>query len=237
MLAAADEPIAGGRHKVFGHHDLAVIPQTSTIASHLPRALGVAFAIGRARKLGAAIDWPDDAIVVCSFGDASANHSTADGRDQHRRSVAYQHLPLPLLFVCEDNGLGISVRTPPAGSPRAYGHGPGLRYVQRDGADPAAVFDVAAELADWIRARAAAGVPAPAAPCASAATPAPTSRPRYRSADEIRADYGRDPLARHGPPARGGRAWPRPTSWSRAYERRRATVRRAGRGAARRAAR
>ena len=48
MLALADEPIAGGRHKVFGHPDLAVIPQTSTIASHLPRALGVAFAIGRA---------------------------------------------------------------------------------------------------------------------------------------------------------------------------------------------
>jgi len=38
--AAADEPIAGGRHKVFGRHDLAIIPQTSTIASHLPRALG-----------------------------------------------------------------------------------------------------------------------------------------------------------------------------------------------------
>ena len=48
VLALAGEPIAGGRHKVFGHHDLAVIPQTSTIASHLPRALGVAFAIGRA---------------------------------------------------------------------------------------------------------------------------------------------------------------------------------------------
>jgi 2-oxoisovalerate dehydrogenase E1 component len=26
MAAAADEPIAGGRHKVFGHPDLAVIP-------------------------------------------------------------------------------------------------------------------------------------------------------------------------------------------------------------------
>ena len=51
VVAASDEPIAGGRHKVFGRHDLAIIPQTSTIASHLPRAVGVAFAIGRARKL------------------------------------------------------------------------------------------------------------------------------------------------------------------------------------------
>ena len=54
VAAAIDEPIAGGRHKVFGHHELAVIPQTSTIASHLPRAVGVAIAIDRARKLGVA---------------------------------------------------------------------------------------------------------------------------------------------------------------------------------------
>src|ERR1700726_1133680 len=33
LRGAGDEPIAGGRHKVFGHRDLAVIPQTSTIAS------------------------------------------------------------------------------------------------------------------------------------------------------------------------------------------------------------
>ena len=79
VLALAGEPIAGGRHKVFGHHDLAVIPQTSTIASHLPRALGVAFAIRRARRLGVPSAWPADAIAVCSFGDASANHSTAQG--------------------------------------------------------------------------------------------------------------------------------------------------------------
>ena len=52
LLASADEPIAGGRHKVFGHAGLAVLPQTSTIASHLPRAMGVAFAIGRAGRLG-----------------------------------------------------------------------------------------------------------------------------------------------------------------------------------------
>ncbi len=60
MAAAVEEPIAGGRHKVFGHHDLAVIPQTSTIASHLPRAVGIAFAIERSRELGVASAWPPD---------------------------------------------------------------------------------------------------------------------------------------------------------------------------------
>src|SRR5690242_15049008 len=79
LVAATDEPIAGGRHKVFGRHDLNIIPQTSTIASHLPRAVGVAFSIARTRKLGVACAWPDDAVTVCSFGDASANHSTTVG--------------------------------------------------------------------------------------------------------------------------------------------------------------
>ncbi|HEX3207169.1 MAG TPA: MFS transporter, partial [Propionibacteriaceae bacterium] len=32
LMGLADEPIAGGRHKVFGHPELAVIPQTSTVA-------------------------------------------------------------------------------------------------------------------------------------------------------------------------------------------------------------
>ena len=50
LVAAHDEPIAGGRHKVFGNHALAIIPQTSTIASHLPRAVGIAFSIGLIRR-------------------------------------------------------------------------------------------------------------------------------------------------------------------------------------------
>ena len=113
LVAAADEPIAGGRHKVFGHPRLHIIPQTSTIASHLPRALGLAFALDRTARLGRAAEWPADAIVAASLGDASLNHSTAAGAINTAAYCAYQHLPLPLLMVIEDNGLGISVRTPP----------------------------------------------------------------------------------------------------------------------------
>src|SRR5215469_4823290 len=79
FVAAAAEPIAGGRHKVFGHPELHVIPQTSTIASHLPRAVGLAFSVERAAKLGLDTPWPRDCLVVASFGDASVNHSTAAG--------------------------------------------------------------------------------------------------------------------------------------------------------------
>ncbi len=112
MTAAACEPIAGGRHKVFGHRQLHVIPQTSTIASHLPRAVGLAFALPRAARLGIDPPWPADSIVVTSFGDASVNHSTATGALNTAAYCAYQGLPMPLLAVCEDNGLGISVRSP-----------------------------------------------------------------------------------------------------------------------------
>src|SRR3712207_2109853 len=64
LMALADEPVAGGRHKVFGHPDLAVIPQTSTIASHLPRAVGLALALPRAHRLGVPAPWPRDSVVV-----------------------------------------------------------------------------------------------------------------------------------------------------------------------------
>ena len=112
VAASADEPIAGGRHKVFGRAELAIVPQTSTIASHLPRALGVALGIGRAAKLGVACPWPRDAVTVASFGDASASHSTAIGAINAACHTAYQGIPVPLLLVCEDNGIGISVPTP-----------------------------------------------------------------------------------------------------------------------------
>ena len=79
LTASRDEPITGGRHKVFGNAALNVIPQTSTIASHLPRAVGLAFALHRAPRIGVPTPWPEDAVVVASLGDASINHSTAVG--------------------------------------------------------------------------------------------------------------------------------------------------------------
>ncbi|MFD0691079.1 thiamine pyrophosphate-dependent enzyme [Actinomadura fibrosa] len=152
LVAAADEPIAGGRHKVFGSRPLHVIPQTSTIASHLPRALGVAFAIERAARLGARAPWPRDAVAVCGFGDASANHSTAAGAVNAAVHCGHLGLPMPLLLVCEDNGLGISVRTPPGWIEAAYGSRPGLAYFAADGCDLAGAYAASVRAADWVRA-------------------------------------------------------------------------------------
>ena len=153
VVAAAEEPIAGGRHKVFGRRELAVIPQTSTIASHLPRALGVAVGIGRAAKLGVPCPWPRDAVTVCSFGDASVNHSTLAGTVNAACHTAFQGIPLPLLFVCEDNGLGISVPTPRGWVAAAFQDRPGLTYIDADGADPVASYDAACRAAVMARSR------------------------------------------------------------------------------------
>ncbi|MGI8459780.1 MAG: thiamine pyrophosphate-dependent enzyme [Propionibacteriaceae bacterium] len=151
LMGLADEPIAGGRHKVFGRRDLDIIPQTSTIASHLPRAVGLAIALSRAVRLGVDSGRPSDAIVVCSFGDASANHSTAAGAINTALATAYRGLSVPILFVCEDNGYGISVPTPAGWIERAYGGRRGLSYLTADGADLDAT--VAASAAAVARAR------------------------------------------------------------------------------------
>ncbi len=194
VVAAADEPIAGGRHKVFGRHDLRVIPQTSTIASHLPRAVGVAFAIGRAAKLGLVSPWPSDALAVCSFGDASANHSVTTGAVNTALHCAHQRLPLPLLFVCEDNGLGISVRTPADWIATSFATRAPLRYSAVDGTDPEAVLRVTAELGEWVRTR---RMPAflhlrTVRFGGHAGTDVESA---YRTPGELRADAERDPIA------------------------------------------
>lgn len=153
LMGLADEPIAGGRHKVFGNHALGVIPQTSTIASHLPRAVGLAIALHRAKKLGVERSWPDDSVVVCSFGDASANHSTAVGAVNTALNTAHRGLPVPIVFLCEDNGLGISVPTPDGWIRTAYGNREGLHYLTAAGDDPGELLRVSAEAAHHARTR------------------------------------------------------------------------------------
>ncbi|MFC4585525.1 thiamine pyrophosphate-dependent enzyme [Sphaerisporangium corydalis] len=192
LAAAAEEPISGGRHKVFGHPDLAIIPQTSTIASHLPRAVGVAFAIERARKLGVpGAVWPADSIAVCGFGDASVNHASALTGFNTAAYCAYQGLPLPLLFVCEDNGIGISVRTPP-GWIEAAGH-PLIPRFQADGCDLPEAYDVAREAVEHVRTRR-----SPAflhlRTVRLMGHAGSDVEPAYRAPREIAADLARDPL-------------------------------------------
>ncbi len=154
FAASSEDPISGGRHKVLGSKALNIPPQTSTIASHLPKAVGAAYAIGAARRRAPEHKaLPDDAIVYCSFGDASANHSTAQGAFNTAGWTSYQSIPLPLLFVCEDNGIGISTKTPKGWIAATFRDRPGLKYFHCNGLDIYETFRVAQEAAHYVRSR------------------------------------------------------------------------------------
>lgn len=193
LVAATEEPISGGRHKVFGRADLNIIPQTSTIASHLPRAVGVAFSTARTRKLDVPCHWPDDAVTVCSFGDASVNHSTAVGALNTAMHTAYQGMPMPLLFVCEDNGIGISTKTPRGWVARTYGQREGLQYFAADGSDLVGSLETARAAVNFVRTQR-----RPAFLHLSTVRlmghAGSDYEPAYRRPDEILADFDRDPV-------------------------------------------
>ncbi|MFQ3221245.1 MAG: 2-oxoisovalerate dehydrogenase E1 component [Paraglaciecola sp.] len=135
FAASKEDPISGGRHKVLGSKALFIPPQTSTIASHLPKAVGTAFSISLSRKVEVANVLRKDGVVICNFGDASANHSTAQGAFNTAAWAAFQSVPLPLVLVCEDNGIGISTATPKGWIQANFEHRAGLVYIQCDGLD------------------------------------------------------------------------------------------------------
>ena len=154
FACSSEDPISGGRHKVLGSKTLTIPPQTSTIASHLPKAVGAAYSLGLARRHPPEHKaLPDNAIIMCSFGDASANHSTSQGAFNTAQWTSYQSVPMPLLFVCEDNGIGISTKTPKGWIGENFANRPGLQYFACDGLDIYDTYRVAQEAADYVRKR------------------------------------------------------------------------------------
>jgi 2-oxoisovalerate dehydrogenase E1 component len=149
LVASAQDPIAGGRHKVFGSKILNIPPQTSTISSHIPKAVGLAYAFEiKKRKFSV----PDpQALVCCSFGDASANHSTLLGALNTAQWMTYSRLPLPLLLVCEDNGIGISVQTPENWIENNFKNRHGLLYFQADSTDLIQAYQITQQAIDTCR--------------------------------------------------------------------------------------
>jgi len=153
QMASSRDPIAGGRHKVWGSVALWVPPQTSTIASHLPKAVGAAIGLERCKRLHIEPPIPPDSIIVCSFGDATINHAVALTAFNSCCWATYQNVPVPILFVCEDNGLGISVHTPPGWVETNMGGRPGLKYFTANGLDLVQAYDVARQAVEYVRSR------------------------------------------------------------------------------------
>ena len=133
-MASSEDPISGGRHKVIGSKRLNIPPQTSTIASHIPKAVGTAFSIDRARDLDIKErELVSDGIVLCSFGDASVNHASALSGFNTARWVKSIGGNVPIVFICEDNGYGISVPTPDNWIENTFLNQKSIKYFQCDG--------------------------------------------------------------------------------------------------------
>ncbi|TAL64413.1 MAG: MFS transporter [Legionella sp.] len=145
LVAAACDPISGGRHKVFGSVPLNIPPQTSTIASHLPKALGTALSITRAKELGISANLAADSVILCSFGDASINHASTQTTLNACSWISEQKYPLPIVFICEDNGIGISVPTPSDWVEKSVSARPGFHYLSCDGLNIADIYAKAQE--------------------------------------------------------------------------------------------
>ncbi|MDG1287972.1 MAG: thiamine pyrophosphate-dependent enzyme [Rickettsiales bacterium] len=151
FAASKDDPISGGRHKVLGSKRLFVPPQTSTIASHLPKAVGTASSIGVNRRLKQAAALPRDSIVMCSFGDASLNHSTSQGAINTASWTAYKKIHTPILFICEDNGIGISTETPDGWVQASMSNKPAIKYFTCNGLDALDTYRTARQAETYIR--------------------------------------------------------------------------------------
>jgi 2-oxoisovalerate dehydrogenase E1 component len=131
--------------------------------------------------------------VVASFGDGSVNHAAATAAFNTAGWYDHSGVRLPLLLVCEDNGFGISVRSPDGWVAEALRTRPGIRYTAADGCDIAATYDAAVQAANWVREHR-----RPAVLHLSMVRlmghAGADAEVAYRSADEIARDLERDPL-------------------------------------------
>ena len=129
LTGSAADPMSGGRHKVFGH--------PSCTSSRRPRRSPRTC---RARSASASPwdsrrRWAGDAVAGGRAGRRQLRRRLGEPLDGGRclNAAAYLthvHRDCPLLLVCEDNGLGISTRTPRGWPAAVLQHLPGIAYFQ-----------------------------------------------------------------------------------------------------------
>ncbi len=97
LFAKADDPSSGGRQMPshWGSRRLGIISHSSPIASQLPHASGIAYAM---KFRG------EDSVVGCWFGEGA----TSEGIWHEALNFAGIH-EVPAIFVCENNHYAISV--------------------------------------------------------------------------------------------------------------------------------
>jgi 2-oxoisovalerate dehydrogenase E1 component alpha subunit len=184
IFAKAEDPSSGGRQMPshWGHRELGIITGSSPIATQIPHAAGIAYAV---RYRG------EDAVVATWFGDGA----TSEGDWHEGLNFAGIHR-LPVIFVCENNHYAISV---PQSKQMAIGDvaeraaGYGFPGVVVDGNDVLACYEAMKQAHE----RARAGEGPTLIECKTYRFLGHTSDDddkTYRSRDEVEQARHRDPL-------------------------------------------
>ncbi len=143
LFARRDDPWSGGRQMPchFSDHSLNIISGSSTVATQVPQAAGLAFAI-RYRQRAGLVDAADSSqprLALTSLGEGSTNQ----GEWHEGMNWAGVH-QLPFICLVENNRYAISVPQTeqmaiPSVAARAASYG--VHGESVDGNDPLAVYD------------------------------------------------------------------------------------------------
>ena len=142
IFSKADDPSSGGRQMPahWGYRRLGIITGSSPIATQIPHAAGIAYAVKYRQE---------DAVVATWFGDGA----TSEGDWHEGLNFAGIH-KLPVIFVCENNlyATNTHIRDRQA-QPEIYRHAErfGMLGVQADGNDVLAVHAQATRAVDRAR--------------------------------------------------------------------------------------
>jgi len=150
-----NDMVSGGRHRTFASKKGNIIPKTSTIGSHFPRALGLAASFNRKNLIGEEKflenSFTAESIVLAFAGNGSYDHSTSQGSLNAAEYLVHNEYPLPLLFVCEDNEMTMSVSASPDWIKTAMKNRPYIKYFSVDGLDILSLYKITQQAAQYVR--------------------------------------------------------------------------------------
>ncbi|MBZ0267854.1 2-oxoisovalerate dehydrogenase, partial [bacterium] len=186
-LSKRDDVASGGRHMSnhFAKPGIGIQNVSSSVANHAQHAAG----LGRAIKT-----YGSDAVVFCSLGESSTSegyfYEAVNGASRER---------LPVVFVVQDNGYGISVpkseQTANPFSSDNFAGFLGVEIIHCDGTDLGDSLDSLHTAVDYVRFGA--GCAIVHAECVRIHPHSNSDRQElYRSENEIAAARARDPLPR-----------------------------------------
>jgi 2-oxoisovalerate dehydrogenase E1 component len=154
LLAKGDDPFTGGR-EYYSHPNYRgadrpnMLHQSSATGMQAIPTTGLAQGLRYLQEIGASTRNDQQPLVLCSLGDASVTEGEVSEALQF--AVLKQ---LPIIYLVQDNGWGISVRSDEARVMDAYEYAAGFKGLHRlriDGSDFLESYEAMGEVMDAVR--------------------------------------------------------------------------------------